>query len=170
MDNYHHKVLTFPEGLEYIGTEAFYNVNRLNDNVMYGIVFPSTLRAINVRAFANAGRIGEDLYQNPIPIPGELTFKGNFNPENMREEAFSPIQGRNYVKYIRAPNIEIATNIANYISVVYEDDFRKIDSTGRAGGLQPSTASSVAGWRTPPQTTWKREGGSAVSQCWRVAP
>ena len=128
LDNYHHKVLTFPKGLEYIGTEAFYNVNRLNDNVMYGIVFPSTLRAINVRAFANAGRIGEDLYQNPIPIPGEITFKGNFNPENMREEAFSPIQGRNYVKYIRAPNIEIATNIANYISVVYEDDFRKIIS------------------------------------------
>jgi len=92
---------------------------------MHGVVFPSTLNAINVRAFANAGRIGEDLYQSSVPIPGEITFKGNFNPENMRGEAFSPIQGKNFTKYIAAPTIELATIIANYISVCYEDDFCK---------------------------------------------
>jgi len=122
LDNYHYKVLTFPEGLEYIGTEAFYNVDRGNDLVMSGIVFPSTLNAINVRAFANAGLLGENKSVG-IDILATLTFKGNFNPENMREEAFSPIVHKHFVGNIYAPTIEIATNIANYIKVVYEDDF-----------------------------------------------
>ena len=120
LDNYHHKILTFLEGLQYIGTEAFYNVDRSGDNEMYGIDFPSTLRAINVRAFANAGLLGDR--QGPAGY-ATLTFRGNFNPENMREEAFSPIKFKNIVKYIYAPTIEIATNIANYIRVCYEDDF-----------------------------------------------
>ena len=122
LDNYHYKILEFPEGLEYIGTEAFYNVDRGNDLVMSGFVFPSTLNAINVRAFANAGLLGENKSVG-IDILATLTFKGNFNPENMREEAFSPIRFKNIVKYIYAPTIEIATNIANYIRVCYEDDF-----------------------------------------------
>ena len=122
LDNYHKKVCTFPEGLEYIGTEAFYNVDRGNDLVMSGIVFPSTLNAINVRAFANVGLLGENKSVG-IDILATLTFKGNFNPENMREEAFSPIVHKHFVGNIYAPTIEIATNIANYIKVVYEDDF-----------------------------------------------
>ena len=120
LDNYHHKILTFPEGLQYIGTEAFYNVDRSGNNEMYGIDFPSTLRAINVRAFANAGLLGD---RQGTAGYASLTFRGNFNPENMREEAFSPIRFKNIVKYIYAPTIEIATNIANYIRVCYEDDF-----------------------------------------------
>ena len=122
LDNYHYKILEFPEGLEYIGTEAFYNVDRGNDLVMSGFVFPSTLNAINVRAFANAGLLGENKSVG-IDILATLTFKGNFNPENMREEAFSPIVHKHFVGNIYAPTIEIATNIANYIKVVYEDDF-----------------------------------------------
>ena len=120
LDNYHHKILTFPEGLQYIGTEAFYNVDRSGNNEMYGIDFPSTLNAINVRAFANAGLLGD---RQGTAGYASLTFRGNFNPENMREEAFSPIRFKNIVKYIYAPTIEIATNIANYIRVCYEDDF-----------------------------------------------
>ena len=89
---------------------------------MSGFVFPSTLNAINVRAFANAGLLGENKSVG-IDILATLTFKGNFNPENMREEAFSPIVHKHFVGNIYAPTIEIATNIANYIKVVYEDDF-----------------------------------------------
>ncbi len=122
LDNYHKKVCTFPEGLEYIGTEAFYNVDRGNGLVMSGIVFPSTLNAINVRAFANAGLLGENKSVG-IDILATLTFKGNFNPENMREEAFSPIVHKHFVGNIYAPTIEIATNISNYIKANYSDDF-----------------------------------------------
>ena len=117
LDNYHLKVLTFPEGLEYIGTEAFYNVDRSYDNVMYGIDFPSTLNAINVRAFANAGYIGNGSH------PATLMFRGNFNTANMCEKVFYNSSSRHYVQYIYAPVMEIATNIANHIRVCYEDDF-----------------------------------------------
>jgi len=117
LDNYHYKVLTFPEGLEYIGTEAFYDVDRSYDNIMFGIDFPSTLNAINVRAFANAGYIGNGSH------PAIMMFRGNFNTANMCEKVFYCSSSRHYVQYIYAPVMEIATNIANHIRVCYEDDF-----------------------------------------------
>ena len=117
LDNYHHKVCIFPEGLEYIGTEAFYNVDRGNGLVMRGLDFPSTLNAINVRAFANAGLIGDE------GNPATIMFRGNFNTANLCNEAFSPRTGKNTVYYVYAPVMEIAANIANHIRVVYENDF-----------------------------------------------
>ncbi len=117
LNNYEHSVCIFPEGLEYIGTEAFYNVDRGNELVMVGLDFPSTLNAINVRAFANAGLIGDE------GNPATIMFRGNFNTANLREEAFSPIRGKNVVYYVYAPVMEIAANIANHIRVCYEDDF-----------------------------------------------
>ena len=117
LDNYHHKVCIFPEGLEYIGTEAFYNVDRGNGLVMSGLDFPSTLNAINVRAFANAGLIGDE------GNPATIMFRGNFNTANLCNEAFSPRTGKNTVYYVYAPVMEIAANIANHIRVVYENDF-----------------------------------------------
>ena len=112
LDNYYYKILEFPEGLEYIGTEAFYDVNRSNDLIMDGIVFPSTLNAINVRAFANAGLIGSATW------PATLTFKNpDFDPNNIKEKAFSPYGylTTNYVQYIYAPTIELAARIKQYI-------------------------------------------------------
>ncbi len=121
LDNYHYKILEFPEGLDYIGTEAFYNVNRSNDLIMDGIVFPSTLVAINVRAFANAGLIGSATW------PATLTFKNpDFDPNNIKEKAFSPYGylTTNYVQYIYAPTIELATRIKDYIFDHFKwDDF-----------------------------------------------
>jgi hypothetical protein len=52
-----------------------------------------------------------------------MTFKGNFNPGNIGDYAFSPYTGKHTVKYIYAPTIEIATNIANHIRECYPDDF-----------------------------------------------
>ena len=117
LNNYDHKVCIFPEGLEYIGTEAFYNVDRGNELVMAGLDFPSTLNAINVRAFANAGLIGDE------GNPATIMFRGNFNTANMANEAFSSIRGKNVVYFVYAPVMEIAANIANHIRVVYENDF-----------------------------------------------
>ena len=125
------KVCTFPEGLEYIGTEAFYNVD-WNQGLIAGYVFPSTLNAINVRAFANAPLIGfikyekKDWWNPPVFIreyPATFTFKGNFNSCNFGDDAFSALKDKNYVRYVYAPVMEIAANIANYIRVVCEDDF-----------------------------------------------
>jgi len=88
---------------------------------MYGIDFPSTLNAINVRAFSHAGILGYD------SNPATLMFRGNFNTANMANEAFKPYYAslyvRHKVKYVYAPVMEIAGNIANHIRVVYEDDF-----------------------------------------------
>jgi len=126
LDNYHQKFVTFPEGLEYIGTEAFYNVDRGNENIYCGFVFPSTLNAINARAFARAGLIGPYVQQRST-----LTFKNaNFDPNNIKEKAFSPYGYSlvNNVHFIDAPNIELATYIANYIRVCFEDDFMISDS------------------------------------------
>jgi len=117
LDNYHNNTLVFPEGVEYIGTEAFYNVDRGSGLMIYNIIFPSTLNAINVRAFANAGRFGN------ADNKAKITFKGNFNPGNIGDKAFSPYLRKNDVGYIYAPTIEIATNIANHIRVCYPDDF-----------------------------------------------
>ena len=119
LDNYNYEILTFPEGLEYIGTEAFYDVDTSSDNVMYGIDFPSTLNAINVRAFSNAGLVGTQSWWEGT----SLTFRGNFNPGNIGDKAFSPLMGNHIVQYIYAPTIEIATNIANHIRECYPDDF-----------------------------------------------
>ncbi len=118
LNNCDHKVCIFPEGLEYIGTEAFYNVDRGNELVMVGLDFPSILNAINVRAFANAGLICDG------GNPATIMFRGNFNTANMREEVFSSIRGKNVVYYVYAPVMEIAANIANHIRVVYENDFK----------------------------------------------
>ena len=117
LDNYHNNTLVFPEGVEYIGTEAFYNVDRGGGLMIYNIIFPSTLNAINVRAFANAGRFGN------ADNKAKITFKGNFNPGNIGDKAFSPYLRKNQVGYIYAPTIEIATNIANHIRECYPDDF-----------------------------------------------
>ncbi len=125
------KVCTFPEGLEYIGTESFYNVD-MSQGLIAGYVFPSTLNAISVRAFANAPLIGfikyvkKDWWNPPVLIkefPATLTFKGNFDPNNIGEDAFSALLDKNYVRYVYAPAVEIAANIANYIRVVCENDF-----------------------------------------------
>ena len=118
LDNYQQKFVTFPEGLQYIGTEAFYNVDLGNEIEILGYVFPSTLNAINVKAFANAGRI-----QWILTSPSSLTFKGNFNPVNIKEEAFSPLANKHAVQYIYAPTIEIATNISEYIKAYFSGDF-----------------------------------------------
>ena len=117
LNNYNNRVLIFPEGLEYIGTEAFYDVDMIGDLVMYGIDFPSTLNAINVRAFAHAGTLGN------ANNPATLMFRGNFNTANMANEAFSSILRKHLVQYVYAPAMEIAANIANHIRVVYEDYF-----------------------------------------------
>jgi len=117
LNNYDNRVCIFPEGLEYIGTKAFYNVDRGNELVMAGLDFPSTLNAINVRAFANAGLIGDE------GNPATIMFRGNFNTANMANEAFSSIRSKNVVYYVYAPVMEIAANIANHIRVVYENDF-----------------------------------------------
>ena len=123
LNNYDEKICEFPEGLEYIGTEAFYNVDRGNELKMMGFIFPSTLNAINVRAFANAGSICGLRTNKAI-----ITFKGNFNPGNIGDKAFSPPSYQKHtVQYVYAPNIEVATNIARHIRVCYEDDFETGD-------------------------------------------
>ena len=121
LDNYHQKVCTFPEGLQYIGTEAFYKVDINNKLNVLGYVFPSTLNAINVRAFAISGTI---TYIMPTST-SSLTFKGNFDPNNIKEEAFDPSSdGKHLVNYIYAPTIEIATNISEYIKAYFSGDFQ----------------------------------------------
>ena len=122
LDNYQQKFVTFPEGLQYIGTEAFYNVDLGNEIKILGYVFPSTLNAINVRAFANACEIN---YTSTSP--SSLTFKGDFDPNNIKEEAFATKSGSDYyhlVNYVYAPTIEIATNISNYIKAYFSGDFK----------------------------------------------
>ena len=118
LDNYDHKILTFPEGLARVGTQAFYNTNFDNSVVMYGIAFPTTLTWIGEKAFASAGLIG-----SMASSKASLTFKGNFDPGNIGDKAFSATLKRNHVGYIYAPTIEIATNIANHIRECYPDDF-----------------------------------------------
>ena len=119
LDNYDHKILTFPEGLARVGTQAFYNTDLDNTVNMYGIVFPTTLTWIGEKAFANAAVIG--MLESS---KASLTFKGNFNPGNIGDKAFSPAMLKtNHVGYIYAPTIEIATNIANHIRECYPDDF-----------------------------------------------
>ncbi len=138
LDNYHQRYLTFPEGLQYIGTEAFYNVDRGNENKYCGFVFPSTLRAINVMAFANAGVIGSTTTQ-----VGTITFKGNFDPNNIKEKAFSPYGlDVNLVQYIYAPTIEVATNIANYIKSNFSSDFYSYSETFKTDLLIPRVIGS----------------------------
>ncbi len=144
LDNYHLKTLAFPEGLEYIGTEAFYNVDRSNGNVMYGIDFPSTLISIGEKAFANAGLIGihDNGGWNETYIPGTLTFRGNFNLGNIGDEAFSSFTGKHAVKYIYAPTIEIATNIVNHIKVHHIKDFYEKDVIDKSILLIPKVLGS----------------------------
>jgi len=89
---------------------------------MYGIDFPSTLTSINVRAFSHAGLLGEN------GSPATLMFRGNFNTANMANEAFKPspysLDIRHMVQYVYAPVMEIAINIVNHITIVYNDDFK----------------------------------------------
>jgi len=118
LENYDRKTLTFPEGLARIGTQAFYNTDLSNSVNMSGIVFPATLTWIGEKAFANAARIG-----GSYSTRATMTFKGNFNPGNMGDEAFSAALRKNFVEYIYAPTIEIATNIANHIRECYPGDF-----------------------------------------------
>jgi len=123
LNNYHQKFVTFPEGLQYIGTEAFYNVGDPDKLKMTGYVFPSTLNAINARAFANAGEINNVI----LGSPSSLTFKGDFDPNNIKEEAFATKSGSDYyhfVNYVYAPTIEIATNISDYIKAYFSGDFK----------------------------------------------
>ncbi len=112
IQNYKLKTLTFPEGLARIGLQAFYNTDLSSNINMTNVVFPTSFTWIGEQAFAHAGRFIE-----------AMTFKGNFNPGNIGDYAFSPYMGKNAVEYIYAPTIEIATNIANHIRECYPDDF-----------------------------------------------
>ena len=112
IQNYKLKTLTFPEGLARIGLQAFYNTDLSSNINMTNVVFPTSFTWIGEQAFAHAGRFIE-----------AMTFKGNFNPGNIGDYAFSPYMGKNAVKYIYAPTIEIATNIANHIRECYPNDF-----------------------------------------------
>ena len=119
LENFNQKVCIFPDGLARVGAQAFYDTNLSNSVNMSGIVFPATLTWIGEKAFANAGTIGMN-----YSTRATMTFKGNFNPGNIGDKAFSANLRKNFVEYIYAPTIEIATNIANHISECYPDDFQ----------------------------------------------
>ena len=118
IQNYDNKILTFPEGLARVGIQAFCDTDRSNFTDISGIIFPTTLTWIGEEAFANAGLIGKS-----YDTRATMTFKGNFNPGNIGDKAFSALLGKHIVEYIYAPTIEIATNIANHIRECYPDDF-----------------------------------------------
>jgi len=122
LNNYDKKICEFPEGLQYIGTEAFFDSCSVN---LLGYAFPSTLNAINVRAFKYTGKI-----DFTDATPSSLTFRGNFNPENIKEEAFSPSSKKHLVNYVYAPTIEIATNISDYIKAYFSGDFYIVSESG----------------------------------------
>ena len=122
LNNYDKKFCEFPEGLQYIGTEAFFDSCSVN---LLGYAFPSTLNAINVRAFKYTGKI-----DFTDATPSSLTFRGNFNPENIKEEAFSPSSKKHLVNYVYAPTIEIATNISDYIKAYFSGDFYIVSESG----------------------------------------
>ena len=118
IQNYHYKTLTFPEGLARIGHRAFRDTEYATTTDIINIVFPTSLIWIGEEAFANAGRFGINYSDDAT-----MTFKGNFNPGNIGDRAFSPYTGKNVVKYICAPTMEIAANIANHIRECYPNDF-----------------------------------------------
>jgi len=122
IQNYDLKTLTFPEGLARIGAQAFYNTDLGNITNIINVVFPTSLIWIGEEAFAHAGSFSVN-----ADTKAAMTFKGNFNPGNIGDKAFSPYLRKNQVGYIYAPTIEIATNIANHIRECYPNDFETGD-------------------------------------------
>ncbi|MBQ6970570.1 leucine-rich repeat protein [bacterium] len=96
LSNYDEKTCVFPEGLIYIGRQAFYNTyNLFTPCTMTGYNFPSSLQWIGERAFANSHPIGANAIFDDYDIHASLVFRGAFNPNNFGVKTFSLLTGKN---------------------------------------------------------------------------